>query len=204
MILAQTPLPGLDIPDNGACTPQQLVDFLAPLGGQMLVDALRKGAFVPPLEEVGWSGGEHVGGNISHAPKITKADGHIKWKTWTAQDILRRRRVLGDLWSILGSEIVQHHPKRIIFHDLKEVEASNVPQLDQVAYKPGRLFASGLAKSNSMQLYVVTCDKPARMLQVESCTLEGGRKGAGAREILQSLSHTTAEALQPTPFTVRE
>ncbi|KAL2171936.1 hypothetical protein VTG60DRAFT_995 [Thermothelomyces hinnuleus] len=44
--LLQTPAPGVPIPEG--CTPKQLHEILAPMGAQLLVQALRAGLHVPP------------------------------------------------------------------------------------------------------------------------------------------------------------
>ncbi|KAL2178091.1 uncharacterized protein P884DRAFT_284665 [Thermothelomyces heterothallicus CBS 202.75] len=44
--LLQTPAPGVPIPEG--CTPEQLHEILAPMGAQLLVQALRAGLYVPP------------------------------------------------------------------------------------------------------------------------------------------------------------
>lgn len=170
----------------------------------MLVEALRDGVFVPPLEEAGRLDRKRTEANISHAPKITKEDGHVRPSTWSAEDILRRNRVLGDLWGVVTSDAVRNQ-RRVILHKLEETEVSKTPQLvgqSEDVYRPGRLFASRLGRS--AQLYILTCDKPARLLRVTSCTLEGGRKGAGVQELLQKLNNSDFATLHPTPLTMVE
>ncbi|KXH44493.1 formyl transferase [Colletotrichum simmondsii] len=101
-ILAQTPLPGIPIPEN--CTTQQLLDIVTSPAAEMLVDGLRRGLHVPPHVNVGWKqspGGsrEDSFGAPPHAPKITNHDRWIAWSEWTADEIVTRQRVLGGVWS---------------------------------------------------------------------------------------------------------
>lgn len=95
-VLAQTPFPGLPIPDNA--TPQTLLDILGPLGAEMLTGAIEDGNFIPPLKDIlqGVSPPVH----LTHAPKITPEDRHLQ-DSWDAAEIQLRDRVLGRLWTNL-------------------------------------------------------------------------------------------------------
>jgi methionyl-tRNA formyltransferase len=135
VLLDQTPYPGIEIPEAESCTEPQLVDFVGPLGAEMLVSGIRNRVFVQPVREVGWykrgvegdqsarlgdlSGEGGSSPTLRHAPKITTEDRHIKWGSWTAEDIMRRYRVLGPLWNTMPME---HNgilmEKRVIFSSL--------------------------------------------------------------------------------------
>ncbi|KAI7088187.1 Formyltransferase [Hortaea werneckii] len=77
-------------------TPEDLVDMLGPLGARMLAKGVESGIFVPPLTDFANSGSPTI--EPSHAPKITPEDRHIDWKSWTAEMVQTRDRVLGRLW----------------------------------------------------------------------------------------------------------
>ncbi|KAI7234457.1 Formyltransferase [Hortaea werneckii] len=77
-------------------TPEDLVDMLGPLGARMLAKGVESGIFVPPLTDFANSGSPII--EPSHAPKITPEDRHIDWKSWTAEMVQTRDRVLGRLW----------------------------------------------------------------------------------------------------------
>ena len=181
MILAQTPYPGLNIPNSEMCTPGQLLDFLAPLGGQMLVETLRNRAFAPPLEDVSWYGKDMSEAELKHAPKIQKEDSHIDWDTWTADEILLRSRVLGDLWDNItwrksisdkGIDHTSLPPKRTIFHGFEEWQNTDFGKL---------------SKTDDSSFCLATRENPPKILRVTSCTVEGGKKATGSREIIANL-----------------
>lgn len=98
-ILAQTPPPGVKIPNAPACTYQQLLEFISPRAAELLVQGIRDRVFVPPLEEVGWHKSTEPTEKFRHAPKITPKDRHLDFSSWTSVTIERRNRVLGRLWS---------------------------------------------------------------------------------------------------------
>jgi len=116
LILAQTPLPGLPIPNHSQCTYPELLDFVTPKAAEILIQGLRDRVFVPPLADIRPQGSEH---DIKHAPKITPEDRHIDWRSWTSVTIGRRHRALGRLWCLIwaGTNVV----KRFVFEDSEEV-----------------------------------------------------------------------------------
>ncbi|QPC77565.1 hypothetical protein HYE68_008317 [Fusarium pseudograminearum] len=121
-VLSQTPRPGIPVPPD--CTVQELTNLLAPVGAQMLVQGLRDGVYVPPHQNKGWRGEELDQGQLVHAPKISKADGHIRWSSWKADDIVRARRVLGSVWTEAVNR--KGETKRLIFQDAETANTSDV------------------------------------------------------------------------------
>ncbi|KAL2196132.1 formyl transferase [Corynascus similis CBS 632.67] len=112
--LLQTPHPGIPIPIG--CTPKQLHDTLAPLGAQLLLQALRAGLHVPPYEPYQQppispihhrhdtitsitTETPYTGPSPTHAPRITPQDRQILWASQTAREVAVRHRVLGPLWT---------------------------------------------------------------------------------------------------------
>lgn len=93
VVLAQTPSPGLPIPDDA--TPQSLLETLGPLGAEMLVRGVEQSLFLPPFNDASQAPTTH---QPVHAPKITPSDREILWSTWPSSEILLRDRVLGRLW----------------------------------------------------------------------------------------------------------
>ncbi|KAH8905612.1 Formyltransferase, partial [Coniochaeta sp. PMI_546] len=123
-VLAQTPLPGVPIPE-GTDVPS-LRDILAPLGADMLVEGLRAGVHVPPRRDVGWVPSDEERRAITHAPKITKRDSEVRWDGWSPEIAARRARVLGDaLWSRAVAR--DGRTKRVILHGVEEVPLSERP-----------------------------------------------------------------------------
>ncbi|KAM0198193.1 hypothetical protein ACHAPA_007291 [Fusarium lateritium] len=116
-VLSQTPSPGISVPPGS--TVQELTNLLAPIGAQMLVQGLRDGVYVPPRQDKSWKGDELEEERLSHAPKVTKAGGHVKWTTWTADEIVRRVRVLGSIWTHAANR--KGETKRLILQDAEMI-----------------------------------------------------------------------------------
>ncbi|KAL8854701.1 MAG: hypothetical protein Q9221_000483 [Calogaya cf. arnoldii] len=125
-IVAQTPYPGIE---HQARTVEELEALTAPLGANMLIQSLKDGSFVPPIREVGWYNGALSSRDFTHASKIGPQDRHLDWTTWSADDILRRQRVIGPLWNTtktlaISKDGEREEAKRIIwdhgFHLLDE------------------------------------------------------------------------------------
>jgi methionyl-tRNA formyltransferase len=187
VILAQTPPPGLDIPNAGSCTVPELVDFVAPKGAQMLVETIEKGLFVPPIENVGT---EQVG-ELKHAPKIVPEDRHIDWANWTLADINRRNRVIGPLWSkALCASNPADGPlsfqyKRVIFTDTEEVDPPK--GCDSFSILPGLPFTNAahpVEPKKSRQLYVFTAD--GKVLRINRMKVEGEQDAEGLRAAIKA------------------
>ncbi|KAF5018188.1 hypothetical protein F66182_9845 [Fusarium sp. NRRL 66182] len=120
-VLAQTPRPGISIPSG--CTVQELTKLLAPIGAQMLVQGLRDGVHVPPPSDQKWKAEELDEEKLTHAPKVTKADGHVNWTRWTADEIVRRLRVLGSVWTHAVNN--KGETKRLIIQDAEVVPSED-------------------------------------------------------------------------------
>ncbi|KAG5755512.1 hypothetical protein H9Q69_001534 [Fusarium xylarioides] len=121
-VLSQTSRPGISIPPG--CTVQELTSLLAPIGAQMLIQGLRDGVYVPPRQNTGWRAGELSDEQLVHAPKVTKADGRIRWTQWTGDDIVRRIRVLGSVWTHAVNK--KGDKKRLIFQDVETISSEDI------------------------------------------------------------------------------
>ncbi|KZF25628.1 methionyl-tRNA formyltransferase family protein [Xylona heveae TC161] len=164
-ILAQTPYPGIDIPNPETCKVQQLMEIVAPKGAEMLVQGIRDRVFVPPIEEAGWNHSGAEGGPFKMAPKITPADRHIDWASWSAKEIMRRAHVIGPLWSkaaILSGNNTTW--KRLIFEDIRECS-----ELEPRPESPGLPFLGGPEPGS--RLLVGTCD--GKLLSIGKVKMEG-------------------------------
>ncbi|KAJ4357630.1 Methionyl-tRNA formyltransferase [Didymosphaeria variabile] len=93
-ILAQTPSPGVTIPD--LATADDLTRRLAFEGADMLVNVLKTRAFVPPLKDIGWY--KDSGGPIDHAGKVMKGDQQVDFSKTTLEDVFAIKRAIGDPW----------------------------------------------------------------------------------------------------------
>ncbi|KAI9867161.1 MAG: Methionyl-tRNA formyltransferase [Trichoglossum hirsutum] len=168
IILAQTPYPGFDIPEPETCTVQELRSLVAPKGAEMLVQGLRDRVFIPPLMEVGWWSNAQLRGRIpeiKHAPKITPRDRHIDWFSFTANEILRRQRVLGPLWNMATSP---DSKKRVIM-TLSRHPVSGYAPIREIGLP--FLWSS----SNTERPFLVVRTKDLLLLRVVEMTVEGER-----------------------------
>ncbi|OJD36128.1 methionyl-trna formyltransferase [Diplodia corticola] len=182
VVLSQTPSPGIAIPEVATCTPQRLIDHLGPIGGAMLVQVLRERAFIPPLK----SAASESTAEPRHASKITKEHSHVDFHTWPADRIVRTLRVVGQLWdTALYSEILPEagSPKRIVIHAAR-IDTGAPAE----AHPPGTWWADN-KRQPVPAIGTVTCD--GKVIYIESCTIEGSRKGEGTRLLSQALARTS-------------
>lgn len=165
IVLAQTPSPGFAIPEPTSCTVRQLLELVAPKGADMLIQGIRDRLYVPPLVDNGWFGKGQNALELMHAPKIKSEDRHIDWTTWTAEEILRRHRVMGPLWNTASGGNLPALRKRIIWESGFEVAEvildHNLP--------PGVPFADDQCKQPG--LFVGTCD--GKILRIKDVKVEG-------------------------------
>ncbi|KAF4345441.1 methionyl-tRNA formyltransferase [Fusarium beomiforme] len=142
IVLSQTPRPGISMPPG--CTVQELTNLLAPIGAQMLVQGLRNGLHVPPRQNKGWKAEEISEEQVIHAHKVTKADGRVKWTEWTADEIVRRIRVFGSVWTHAVNK--KGETKRLIFQDAEIISSNSVwedeAKVQFVEGTGGRIFES--------------------------------------------------------------
>jgi hypothetical protein len=138
MVLAQTPANteheyALRIPRD-CTTVAGLQALVTPVAAQMLVQALRAGLHVPPVEDRGWKPDAVQRATLLHAPKITKKDRQVTLATLRAcgEDapaargtLARRQDAIGPLW--FWSRDRQGTRKRIIIEKLEELTRDSVP-----------------------------------------------------------------------------
>ena len=156
-ILVQTPQPGLAIPRPEEIVPSELSAFLAPLGAELLVQGLRDGVHVSPQAQ------ESAGGQERLAPKVTPEDRHVRWDSWTAEEILLRHRVIGPLWSMAETSMnASRNMSRIIWSSGFRKASIGLPDLP-----PGVAIIQGVDPS----VYIRTID--GHMLQAETVKVEG-------------------------------
>jgi len=178
LVLARTPFPpGIPVPHDA--TPASLSELLAPLGADLLIDALRSGVFVPPLVPVpGLAVSQIVEitgeKGVAKAAKITRECARAEWGVWTAQEVLTRVRVLGSVWDERSYGLLtgSGERKRIVYERFENVDENSglvgEEEGSRMVLREGRLV-------------VRTCD--GVLLECVECTVEGGRKGEGVREV---------------------
>jgi methionyl-tRNA formyltransferase len=168
-ILAQTPAPGLDVPEDA--TTADLIASLGEQGGEMLVDLLKSQAYIPPLQDAGWYGSSS--GPVSYAEKLTKTHSYIDLSAASADDIITRHRALGDLWCYLSP---QRSGERVILHKIQQTSV-----VDTTPREPGFIVLEGL-----IGVGIKTAD--GSVLDVTSCTVSGGTKKQGIAKIKRFLT----------------
>lgn len=168
VVLAQSPPPGIAIGKGE--TAEELVRRLAEVGAEMLVDLLKTQKFVSPLQGVSWYA--QTGGPVDYAPKITKQDRFVDFRTMNMEQILAVQRALGDTWCILpnGDRLVMHE---VVNLGLMETEAD---------------VESGLWVQDGCRepLFRTAC---GRMGGIRSSTYAGGKAGKGnakAKKVLHA------------------
>ena len=178
VVLAQTPSPGLPIPDDA--TPQSLLDTLGPLGAEMLVRSIEQNLFLPPFPSASQKTPPSPPQTPSHAPKITPSDREILWSSHPSSEILLRDRVLGRLWdgSIwartnldAGKWEGKHQALRATFAGPWRVTAG-IEGLE-----PGTPFLAHKVSTGVDEIRFATCD--GRAVVPGGMTQEGGKKGVG-------------------------
>lgn len=95
----QTLPPGLAIPSLHSATPDSLLQFVGPLGAEMLARNILTGDFAKPVEQHRPMPSVEGDASVSHASKITPEDRRIRWQNWTTSEFNLRDRVLGRTWA---------------------------------------------------------------------------------------------------------
>ncbi|KAI1737083.1 formyl transferase [Xylaria scruposa] len=104
-------------------TVPELQALVTPIAASMLVDGLRAGLHVPPLEDKGWKPDETEAATLAHAPKITKTDRRLTsslLRTCERESgmLARRQDAIGPLW--FEARDRQGRKKRVIIEALED------------------------------------------------------------------------------------
>ena len=170
VILAQTPLPGFNIPSANEIGVQGLLEIVAPRAAEMLIQGLRDRVYVPPLKEIDQQS-EITSKTLTRpAKRITSEDRHINWTTWTSEQILTRNRVLGPLWNNAARIASTDAPhKRIIWTSGFRIVSIQLENLS-----PGVAVAT-LNHGGQDCIYIKTIDD--LILEAELAKTEGEQTG---------------------------
>jgi len=166
----------------------------------MLVDVIKGRSFVPPLRSAGWYPATESD-PVDYAGKISKNDSRIDWASSDMDDLLIRKNVFGELWCMMPFEVVRGGKKeiverRVIIHQM-DLHQPNRRLSDYG--KPG-LFVEDTAADDwpNVDLLALTGDFKDlesrglhSVLKINSCTVDGGKKGKGRMEILNQLQKQT-------------
>jgi methionyl-tRNA formyltransferase len=175
VVLSQTSPPGIPIPEGS--TPDDLIHTLGPLCAELLCRGIESSLFANPKDA---RASLDDPDQIDHAPKIISEDRKINWKTWTADELVLRDRVLGRLWDMksymrcFGSR----HPKRVAFDG--PWTAVNPETASVTGYgedSPGQLVLVRHKDSKKPRLAFRTCDQ--RIIIPTAVTIDGQKKGTG-------------------------
>ncbi|KAK2763936.1 Methionyl-tRNA formyltransferase [Arachnomyces sp. PD_36] len=189
VILDQTPPPGFDIPSPESCTVDQLLDFVTPKAAEMLLGGIQNQVFVPPLKGIGWRA-ESDENELRFAGKIKKEDLHINWSDYSWEEIKRRERVLGPLWSKAlvpdtSTDGKSFQLKRIIFTKMDIAEG--IDFLDPIDVPAGQLFLAYTkfpVSRRGKRMFVYTSD--GKLVQIHEMKVEGQPAGDAYTAALKS------------------
>ncbi|KIW82561.1 hypothetical protein Z517_05588 [Fonsecaea pedrosoi CBS 271.37] len=132
IVLDQTPPPGLEIPHPNDITAQELTSYLALIGAQMLVNAIRNRLYIPPYNAVDSS--NMAGKDLTRAPKITSELCAIDFEALTKPEIIRRNRALQSLHGFVRFGPEPSQVLRINFGaDMRNIRDGDVPEEVRVA-----------------------------------------------------------------------
>lgn len=184
-VLAQTPHPGIE---HGASTVPQLVDSLAPMGADMLVQGIRDQIYVRPHKDVARPTNAEERGHLRLAAKIRSEDRHIQWHSWDAEEIMRRHRIIGPLWNFATCKTDEgDKTKRIIW------TSGFRPVSEHIGFnsRVGRPIMIGL-RSKTQGVYVKTRD--SHILEANEAKVEGSSTSSASRAAMREKMIDTAMA----------
>ena len=169
VVLAQTPLPGFDIPSPNEMTVQGLLEMVAPKAAEMLIQGLKDRVYVPPLEQFIQS--ESKSEILTRtAKRIVSEDKHIDWTSWTSQQILTKHRVFGPLWNkAVSKSLVGAPQKRIIWASGFRVSSKRLEDL-----QPG-VAITMVDHRDDYSIYIKTTDE--QVLEADLVKIEGEQTG---------------------------
>jgi methionyl-tRNA formyltransferase len=193
IILDQTPWPGIVVPDK--CDYQTLLEIMQPLGAEMLVKAIRKRLYLPPLHAVGWVGKfDNAKTMYKHAPKIETAHKLLCFERMDSSHILRMSQAFESTWAFAAAAPQRSKIKRqrIIFQGPLSILSTpstifednmSVPEVP-----PGlpywRTDAMNDAKEHTtLPLFVNTID--GKTISADYLKIEGGVKMPAQRAALK-------------------
>lgn len=199
VILDQTPLPGVPIPDPAGIRCAQLRDFLAPLGAEMLVKAIRNRTFANPKAVVDAAGLSPP----RWAPKITPDHGAVDLATTSVDSVLKKNRAISRLWAVATTTEVLMPTRRVILGADMSTANTNVFARQTRRYldalPPAVPFAVvGKGQdigTSTAALYVK--DGDGAILCIPTLTVEGSPPGPAAAVAFKRHLFDSSEALGP-------
>ncbi|KAK3072241.1 Methionyl-tRNA formyltransferase [Teratosphaeriaceae sp. CCFEE 6253] len=164
---------------------RQMIELMGPIGADLLVDGIINGSFVPP-----YTGPPKLRAiTASYAPKLTPQDRKIDWTAWTADDIVLRNDVLGDLWDdVTYTQCHQHGPAQVPFKRLKfKGPWKLVPGTAETCLthmqSPG---SPVIMEGPDPKIGLTTRDN--KLVSPREIVIEGGKGSDGHRRLVQALT----------------
>ena len=156
---------------HGAQTVQELENIVAPEGAKLLLQGIRNRVFVDPPKELNDHSTPGEEKAIHRAPKLTPADRHIDWQSWTAERILRKHRVIGPLWNYFSRADEKSSKQTRLIWPSGFRECPTCPEyIKSLVPGAGHPILIGL-ESPTQDIYIKTCD--GHMLQSDNVKVEG-------------------------------
>lgn len=174
-VLAQE---SVDVPKDA--TVESMIDLLGGMGAEMLASGIEDGLFIEPKDIITQSTGA-----LQHAPKITPQDRKIEdWTTASAEEILRRDRVLGMLWDEQTYELCSStgESRRIKFHDgWKTLQVEDVQIEHKIPWDSNRSGGLVIFRIPGVKglHFAIETKETGTLLAPGAATIEGEKRGQG-------------------------
>ena len=181
-ILAQTPLPGVEIPEDASV--DGMIEVLGPLGASVLKDSIAKGLFLHP--EQADNANEIEESELVHAPKITSEDAHVDWESWPAGKVSRYGRVL-DLWDTTTYRACTgKDPLRVKFEGpWRVLDSSKISSADLAYSRPCSPFVCHVDGEKGHQFAIETVN--GYLMSPRSASIESKKPASGLQTLIEGL-----------------
>jgi methionyl-tRNA formyltransferase len=158
----------------------------------MLVEGIVSGRIMAGEGEIVDNEGEVEG--LSHAPKITKEDRRVDWRSWDAEKVVRYDQVLGSLWDMSTfrncnvAKADAQGDKRVTFQGPWErLDTANV----EIIYTAGYAILCRIAGVKGVLLGFQTAD--GGLVSPAAATIEGEQKGKALPGLVQALRNRSKQ-----------
>ncbi|EXJ59120.1 hypothetical protein A1O7_06551 [Cladophialophora yegresii CBS 114405] len=133
LVLDQTPQPGIGIPNPDTITSKELEGYLARIGAEMLVDAIKNKLYIPPYNPI--QPDRHISkADLIHAPKIKMEFRAVDFTQLRRTEILRRNRACGPLHAFASSGSEPGQTRRInLDAAMRTLDEGDIPEEVQSA-----------------------------------------------------------------------
>ncbi|KXT04203.1 hypothetical protein AC578_122 [Pseudocercospora eumusae] len=168
------------------CTLQQLSSTLGQKGALLLRSAIETATFVEP-EPAGIINSAQTE-QLDHAPKITKEDSHIDWKTWTSDKVLRYGRVL-ELWDETVHEACfGHKAARVKYHGPWRIVDPKLISIVKTGSIPGPGQPIAFREHGRKETHLAISSADDKLVTPSSASIEGKKERGGVQALTQALS----------------